>query len=106
MYETVEDVFKNVPQFFDAAAAQGENGIYQFNIIGDSKWVVKIQNGTLYIETGECASPDCTLTINKDDYLDMVNGKESMQMLYMLGRLKVEGDLTFAVKLARYFPRR
>jgi putative sterol carrier protein len=37
------------------------------------------------------------------DWLDMVSGKQSGQMLYMSGKLKLKGDMGLALKLGSLF---
>lgn len=106
MYETVEEVFEEaMPKRFNASAAENDHGVYLFKV-EDGEWTVTVDGGKLSVVKGSHDSPDAILTMTKNDYLDMVNDRESIQMLYMTGKLRVEGDLTFAVKLARYFPKK
>jgi len=108
MYETVEQVFTEaMPKRFNALEARNQRATYLFEIGNSSgfiTWSVIVNDGNLDIQEGGVEEPNCVLKMNEEDYLNMVNGRESIQMLYMTGKLKIEGDLPFAVKLSRFFP--
>ena len=42
---------------------------------------------------------DCTIRITLDNFVDMGNGDLSPTMAFMMGKLKVDGDLSLAMKL-------
>ena len=103
-YTNVEQVFKEgLPKRFRAIESQHDRTNFQFHV-GDEDWHLLVEDGVLTITQEKYDNPHATLTIKPQDFLDMADGKESIQLLYMQGKLKVEGDLTYAVKLARYFP--
>lgn len=107
MYTTVESVFtEGMPSRFNAKEAQHESCSYLFKVRGAGEWFVNVSNGKLQVAQGvpEGSEPDCILDISEEDYLDMVNGKESIQIMFMTGKLQITGDLPYAVKLARFFP--
>lgn len=108
MYERAEQVFTEaMPKRFNASEARNHRATYWFVIDkpeNPSTWTVTVNDGNLDIQEGDNGEPNCTLRMAEEDYLNMVNGRESIQMLYMTGKLKVEGDLPFAVKLSRFFP--
>jgi len=43
--------------------------------------------------------PDVTMTLGRDDFIEMFGGKMSPTSAFMNGRLKVSGDLSLAMKL-------
>jgi putative sterol carrier protein len=55
------------------------------------------------VKDGTAASPNLTLQVAASDWLDMVTGKQSGQMLFMAGKLKVKGDMGLAMKLGSMF---
>lgn len=46
---------------------------------------------------------DCTVIVSMSDFLDMASGKINPQMAYMMGKLKVEGDMSVALQMGRIF---
>lgn len=57
---------------------------------------VKIPNQVS--ETG--SDPDCTMVISIDDFMAMADGSLDGVSAFMTGRLKVQGDMGIAMKLA------
>ena len=42
---------------------------------------------------------DCTVKVSASDFEDIAAGKTNPQMAFMTGKLKVEGDMSVALKL-------
>lgn len=51
------------------------------------------------VVSNEDAESDCTLKMSMSDFMDMVNGELDGTTAFMLGKLKVDGDLGLAMKL-------
>ena len=62
-----------------------------------------IKDGTCTVNSGAAASPNLTLSISGQDWLDMLSGKQSGQKLFMFRKLKVKGDMGLAMKLGSLF---
>ncbi|HNR33262.1 MAG TPA: SCP2 sterol-binding domain-containing protein [Candidatus Hydrogenedentes bacterium] len=79
--------------------------VFQFNITGDGggEWNVKIANDTVEVGEGKSESPNITLTATSQDWLDIVSGKLNGQTAFLTGKLKIQGDMTLAMKLATVF---
>ena len=43
---------------------------------------------------------DCTISISIDDFLEMANGELSPTTAFMMGKLKIDGSMSIAMKLA------
>ena len=52
---------------------------------------------------GAATSPNLTLTMSSQDWLDMTGGKLSGQMAFMSGKLKLKGDMGLAMKVGSLF---
>jgi len=42
---------------------------------------------------------DCTVKVAMSDFIDMANGKQNPQMAFMMGKLKIDGDMSVAMQL-------
>ncbi|HEU5193779.1 MAG TPA: SCP2 sterol-binding domain-containing protein [Methylomirabilota bacterium] len=102
---TVRESFEAMPSRFRADKAAGTNATIQYDISGDGggTWNAVIKDGTCTVNSGAAASPNLTLMISAQDWVDMLSGKQSGQMLFMSGKLKVKGDMGLAMKLGSMF---
>ena len=100
-----KEVFDNMPSRFKKDAAKGLNATYQFDLSGDGggQWHAVIANEQCEVKEGKAPSPNITITMNAQDYLDMVNGKLNGQMAFMTGKLKIAGDMGLALRLQSLF---
>jgi putative sterol carrier protein len=102
---TVQETFDAMPGRFRSDKASGTNATIQYEISGDGggTWNAIIKDGSCAVSQGAAASPNLTLQIAAQDWLDMLSGKQSGQMLFMSGKLKVKGDMGLAMKLGSMF---
>jgi putative sterol carrier protein len=102
---TVKETFEQMPTKFRADKAAGTNATVQYDVSGEGggSWHAVIKDGTCAVKEGAAASPNLTLQIAAADWVDMVTGKQSGQMLFMSGKLKVKGDMGLAMKLGSMF---
>jgi len=78
-------------------------GVYHFQISGPGgvtkSWGVDLKNGKGSVMEGKPDKPDCTLTVGDEDFVGMMTGKLNSQQLFMQGKLKIGGNMSFAMKL-------
>ena len=105
-FSNIKDVMTDMPSVFKPDAAKGMKAVYQFDLTGDNggKYSLAIDDGQLTVGDGTHASPNITITMSANDYLDMVNGKLNPQMAFMGGKLKIKGDMSLALKMQQIFP--
>ncbi|MFQ5351516.1 MAG: SCP2 sterol-binding domain-containing protein [Candidatus Binatia bacterium] len=106
---SVQDVFAEMPNRFNAAAAAGLDAVYQYELSGDDggTWHVAIKGGEIeggVVNEGGHDSPNITISMTASDFLDMINGKLNPQMAFMGGKLKIKGDMSLAMKMQQIFP--
>src|SRR5438034_6845722 len=99
--EAVKEIFSQMPANFNADAAKGMNSVIQFNLSGDGggNYNLVIKDGTCSVNEGTHASPNMTMTMAAQDYVDMITGKLNGQMAFMSGKLKLAGDIALAMKM-------
>ena len=102
---TVRETFEAMPGRFRADKAAGTNATIQYDISGDGggTWNAVIKDGACTVNQGAGTNPNLTLMISAQDWIDMLSGKQSGQMLFMSGKLKVKGDMGLAMKLGSMF---
>jgi putative sterol carrier protein len=102
---TVKDIFKEMPNRFNADAAKGMDAVIQFNLTGDDagQYHAIIKDGKLEVKEGTHASPKMTMTMAGKDYVDLTLGKLNGQMAFMQGKLKIAGDMGLAMKMQTLF---
>ena len=65
---------------------------------------MKVDDGTMAVSEGPADSPNTTIKMAAEDYVQMVNGKLSGTMAFMKGKLKVTGNVMLAQKMQNIFP--
>jgi putative sterol carrier protein len=102
---TVKESFDAMPSRFRSDKAAGANAVIQYDVSGEGggTWNAVIKDGTCTVTPGAAPTPNLTLQISAQDWLDMLSGKQSGQMLFMSGKLKVKGDMGLAMKLGSMF---
>lgn len=102
---TVKETFDLMPSKFRADKATGINATIQYDISGDQggNWHAVIKDGTCTVNSGPAATPNLTLSMAAQDWLDMIGGKLSGQMAFMSGKLKLKGDMGLAMKVGGLF---
>jgi len=101
-----KQVFEQMPSRFNKEAGKGLNAIYQFDLSGDGggKWHVLVNDGQCNVTEGAHSSPNITISMSAQDYLDLVAGKLNGQMAFMTGKLRIAGDMALALRLQTLFP--
>jgi len=102
---TVKETFELMPGRFKPERAAGVSAVIQYEITGEGggTWSATIKDGACVVKEGAAASPNLTLTMSGQDWLDMLAGKLSGQMAFMSGKLKLKGDMGLAMKIPAMF---
>lgn len=103
---TMTELFEAMPARLNTAAAASVNKTVQWNITGEEPgvWAIEIINGTARLIPGGVEKPDVTFTIKGKDWLAIAEGKLSAMNAYMMGKLKIAGDMTLALKVPQLLP--
>ena len=102
---SVSDVFKKMPDAFNADAAAGIDVIFQYNISGKAggEWNVTVKDGSCKIETGKAKKATCTLNIGDADFIDMTSGKLDPMQAFTSGKLTIDGDIMKSQLIGKLF---
>src|SRR5262249_56211704 len=101
----VRERFEQVRARVRGDRAAGTNATVQYDIAGDGggTWHAVIRDGACTVSAGPATSPNLTLQVGAQDWIDMSTGKQNPQMLFMSGKLKLKGDMGLAMKLGSIF---
>jgi putative sterol carrier protein len=102
---SVSELFENMPRSFKADKAGDLNATVVFDLSGDQggQWAVNVANGAVNVNKGPAANPTATVKMAAADYADMVSGKLNPINAFMMGKVKVEGDLNTVMKFQSLF---
>jgi putative sterol carrier protein len=104
---TPDQVFEQMPAFFDAQKAGNTTGTVQFDLSGahPGKWFLKIADGKAESGKGEVEKPNLTMSADSQDWVKISLGKMDPTSAFMSGKLKIKGDMGLAMKMATLFRR-
>lgn len=102
----VNDIFVKMPDVFNAAAAQGLDAVFQFDITGEGgeNWSVIVKDGTCQVSEGVNESPTVALTMSAETWVGMINKEVNGMQAFMSGQLKATGDIMLAQRIEQLFP--
>lgn len=100
----------NAREFFEMQLAERitpewlssvSGSVFQFHITGDaqSSWVVDLRKDGEWVSEGEDESADCTIGLSEDDLILIVDGQLNPNMAYMLGKLRITGNIGLSLKI-------
>ncbi len=106
MTSNCKDSLSLMYKSFNPEVAGNLKATYSFDISGSNggQWTLEIQDGKCELKEGLCSSPSVAISISDKDWLELQSGKLNSQMAFMMGKLRVAGDMGLAMKLQTMFP--
>jgi len=91
--------------YFQPQLAAGIDAVIQINVKGDEKFegYLEIHGGSCNYVDGVHENPDVTVFSECNVWLDILNGKYSIQKAFMIGQLKVRGNFVLMTKFDQLF---
>jgi putative sterol carrier protein len=104
----IGEVFRRMEAHFKPSSAAGVDAVIHWKIIGRSD--AGVDHYEVVLRDGSCTSskppqhePRVTLTLDGVDFMRLVTGNAAGPMLFMSGKLKIEGDLMFSTQIQSMF---
>jgi putative sterol carrier protein len=102
---TVKELVFNHEKAFMPEKAAGVNAVIQYKLTGDQAgdYIITLAEGKCTVKEGLTENPTMTLTADGEYFRDVLLGKEDGMKGFMMGKLKLAGDLNLAMKLTSFF---
>jgi putative sterol carrier protein len=98
---TANEIVRRMPAAFDSEAAGDMEATVQYQL-SEPMYVV-IESGECHVFDGTATDPEVTLSIDDDDFVALMQGELNAMNAFMSGKLKLDGDLLLAQRLAALF---
>lgn len=85
------------------SVATSVNAKVGFDIAGDDggQWTIDLTNTEGCVSSGVCDDAHVTLSMTDENFIAMIAGDLNPQKAFLLGKLKVKGDMGAALKLGK-----
>ena len=84
--------------------AAGPLTTIQWDFTDAEPWFLRLDNGSTAMQRGRTPSPDVTLTVSFDDFVDIAAGREDPRRLMLRRRLRPAGKLRMLARLPKVLP--
>lgn len=103
----VRSIMTKIPDYFNPEKAKGVTAVIQclFTGVQASNWVIKIENQICKVEETVADDPDITIKAKAETGVKLLTGEIDPMRAFLLGKVKVSGDLTLGMKLVDFFDR-
>lgn len=101
----VSKIMMEIPKHFNPELAKGVSGTIQCVFSGEqaSNWVIAIVDQVCTVKEGRADDPDLTIKAKGEDGVKILMGEMDPMRAYILGKVKILGDLSLGMKLAKLF---
>jgi putative sterol carrier protein len=96
------EFFETLESRVDASKTAGVNKSYVFDIEGAGVWKVDVTDAGVNVTEG-ATDGDVTIKASKDTFEKVASGDQNPTTAYMTGKLKIDGDMSAALKLQKLF---
>lgn len=101
---SVADIINTMQSKFNASAAAGLDLVFQFNIEDGENYALIVKDGTCQVQQGDNPNANVTLIMDSATLAGIASGETDGMQAFMSGKLRAEGDMMLAMKLAELFP--
>ena len=102
------EIFRRMSDHFDAGKAGKVEAIIEWRILEPEegeydRWQMVIENGRCVVSRDGDRKPSVIYTVGPVDFIRLISGNKSGPELFMLGKLKVRGNLMLAARMPAWF---
>jgi putative sterol carrier protein len=102
----LKGIFDGMQDAFRPDKAAGTTATLQYDIDtdeGTKQWTVEIAGDKCVTSEGPASDPRLTLQLGLIDFIRLIFGQAQGQQLFMSGKLKLKGDMMFAMQMQTFF---
>ena len=104
----LDEIFRRMAEHVDAEKAKGSDAVLHWKITdrpdgGVDHYEVVLEDGACTVSDAPTGEPRVTFAVGPAAFLRLVSGAQPGPVLFMAGKLKIEGDLMFASQVATMF---
>jgi len=104
----LDGIFTQMAEHFHGEQAGHTEAVIEFQILekpggGHDRYQVIVTGGTCAVEKDGEHAPRVTFTLKPVDFLKLVTGNALGPVMFMTGKLKIDGDLMFAAGVQSLF---
>jgi putative sterol carrier protein len=104
----MREIFSRFEEHFRPEAATNLDAVVHFKVLdrpegGYDHYEIVVSDGTLTVANPPQREPTVTLKVKPVDFLKLVTNNANGPMLFLRGRLKIDGDLMLASRLTGLF---
>ena len=96
------EFFESLPSRVDPSRTAGVNKSYVFDIEGAGVWKVDVTDAGVEVTEGG-GDADVTIHSSEETFRAIAEGKQNPTTAFMTGKLKIDGDMSAAMKLQNLF---
>jgi putative sterol carrier protein len=104
----LDEIFRRMSEHAEPAQIQGVDAVVHFEVTGapdggSDVYEAVIRNGKVEVSDEPKEQPKVKITTAPVPFLKLVTGQQSGPVLFMTGKLKLEGDVMFASRMTSFF---
>ena len=102
---SASEAIKAMSESADPQKLSGLDAVLLFDLSGEGggRWTVTVTGGQISVADGAVDSPTMTLIMAAEDFVAMINGDLNAMAAFMQGKIKIEGDMSIAMRLQALF---
>jgi putative sterol carrier protein len=104
----LDEIFKRMSEHAEPQQIEGVDAVVHFEITdapdgGSDVYEAVIRNGKVEVSDEPSEQPKVKIKTAPVPFLKLVTGQQSGPVLFMTGKLKLEGDVMFASRMTSFF---
>jgi alkyl sulfatase BDS1-like metallo-beta-lactamase superfamily hydrolase len=105
----LDEIFRRMGSYVRADKAKGVHAVINWRLTGGSdqdgydRYQCVLSDGTFTVSREMTEQPRVTITLSPTDFIRLIARQTSPAVLFVTGKLQVNGDLGFAAGLIGYF---
>lgn len=104
----LDGIFSQMAEHFDGEKAGHTDAVIEWRIThkpggGEDRYQLIVKDKTLTVEQDGEQHPRVTFELKPVDFLKLVSGNAQGPMMFMTGKLKIDGDVMFAAGVQALF---